>query len=372
MELWEGRVLGGRYELGPRIGKGANGSVYEAKRVDAKDGPFDGHRCAVKVLGRHRDGEPRSRMSDARSKREIEIVAKLDHPHIAAAFDGGMDEDGTLWFAMRLVAGADLWRHVKGIGLDPKRAFEIIAQAAEALNAAHSANVIHRDVKPQNLLIDKPESLHRDSPDSRPFIYVADFGIATILFGDGGASGITTDGTITDPVRSPPLTPEYAAREQWLPGGRPTEKTDVCALGRTLFALLTGNAPTKGEPLELRRLPRSLRGRRRRATSELLKRMTHDVPARRPEMSAVAREVRPLARERGHRRKQLPDRRRRQRRGRRLLVARRWWSLLAVVALVAVIVAVAIVLLTKGSPTRLPSSPTPAPFYFPDNAPLSR
>src|SRR5919198_1100286 len=142
-ELRTGAVVAG-FRVQSLLGEGATGSVYLAE-----DG--SGRRVALKLLSPELSRDERFRR---RFLRETEVAAGLDHPHAVRTVASG-EADGVLYLAMAYVEGSDLRELLRREGqLEPERALEIVGQAAEALDAAHTAGLIHRDVKPANMLND--------------------------------------------------------------------------------------------------------------------------------------------------------------------------------------------------------------------------
>jgi serine/threonine protein kinase len=240
------------------------GRVFEAFRIG---GAFKDHKSAVKVLDLSRSDDDRDALRD-RFVREILIVRDLSGPHIVPVIDADEEADGTLWLAMKLIDGPNLEAYVKQYGaLAPALAFELAAQVAVALQQAHELGIIHRDVKPSNLF------LERLGPP--PHVYLGDFGIGKI---------------IEEELRAPTIdvryTPAYAAPEQF---DRRTVSalTDVFGLGRTLYTLLTGRVPSSQRPLDLDDLPP--------VTANLLRQATAREAARRPDMKSFEAQLRRLA-----------------------------------------------------------------------------
>ncbi len=156
-----------------------------------------------------------------RFRRESRIAAAIDHPNVIPVFDAG-DEAGTLYIMMRLVEGTDLRAVIDDRGaLDPLRAARIVRQVGTALDAAHARGMLHRDVKPSNVLLAR-----------RDHAYLSDFGLAKPA---ESLEALTRHGTIVARV-------EYVAPEQVL--GQPVDaRADIYALGCLLFEALTGEAP---------------------------------------------------------------------------------------------------------------------------------
>jgi serine/threonine-protein kinase len=197
------------------IGEGAMGSVYLAEDTSR------GGRVALKVLVRDLAEDERFRK---RFLRESKLAASLDHPYVVPIVGAG-EEGGVLYLAMELVEGADLRELLRQESrLDPERAIGLLSQVAEALNAAHAAGLVHRDVKPANILI-------REEPDGE-HAYVCDFGLARHL---SSASSLTTDRGLVGTI-------DYIPPEQ-IEGGDIDGRADVYSLACVLFECLAGRRP---------------------------------------------------------------------------------------------------------------------------------
>jgi eukaryotic-like serine/threonine-protein kinase len=211
----------GRYRLERRIGAGAVGKVYLARDVGT------GASVAVKTLNLDRN-LPESERLDAgdRFRREAQLLEGLNHPGIARFLDTGV-ADGVAWIAMELIVGTDLTRYTRPARLLPEPLVAHVgARAAEALAYAHARGVIHRDVKPANILV----NLTRD------VVKLTDFGIARLGEHSQTRTGVTLG------------SPEYMAPEQ-LSGAEVGPPADIYALGATLFELLSGRRPHQAETL---------------------------------------------------------------------------------------------------------------------------
>jgi WD40 repeat protein len=206
-------LLAGRYRLEGLLGRGGMGEVYRA--VDTSDGQV----VAVKVLPAAAGHQHADRM-----RREAQVVASLAGPHIVELLDAG-DDDGRVYLAMRLVDGADLRRLLAGGRLDPARAVDILTQVAEALDTAHANGIVHRDVKPSNILLSEDGTA-----------YLTDFGIARPL--DPEVTKMTVTGGYVGSL-------DYIAPEQ-LRGLDVTGTADVYSLTCVLYECLTGNVPFPG------------------------------------------------------------------------------------------------------------------------------
>ena len=212
-----GRVLDNRYRIGSRIARGGMASVYEATdlRLDRV--------VAVKVMhpGLGDDNEFAERFV-----REARAAARLSHPNVVAVYDQG-DDDGTVFLAMELIPGHTLRDVIrKESPMSPARALAVIEPVLSALATAHRAGLVHRDVKPENVLI---------ADDGR--VKVADFGLAKAVSTD--TQHTATGGVLIGTVSY--LAPELVV------SGRADARADVYAAGVVLFELLTGAKPHEGE-----------------------------------------------------------------------------------------------------------------------------
>jgi serine/threonine-protein kinase len=203
------RALAGRYEIGEIIGRGGMGSVYVAR-----DSRHD-RDVAIKVLDPS-DATPEARI---RFLREIRVTAALTHPGIVPVFDSG-DAEGLLYYVMPRLTGESLRHHIKGAPLAPADACALVAEVADALDLAHRHGVVHRDVKPENILL----------VENRPVL--TDFGIAYFAEAETKTRTGVMVGTLL-----------YMSPEQ-LSGDAPVDaRADVYALGCVLHELLFGAAP---------------------------------------------------------------------------------------------------------------------------------
>jgi DNA-binding beta-propeller fold protein YncE len=204
-----GSTLAG-YRIEALIARGGMGVVYRATHLGLE------RPVALKVIAREladRDGFRQ------RFLRESRLAASLDHPAVVPVYDS-REVDGELIVAMRLVAGGDLRKLIDRDGpLQPRRAIALLGQVGEALDAAHAAGIVHRDVKPHNVLIEGERA------------FLSDFGLAKALGDSGAASGDSVVGTA-----------QYMSPEQWR-GGSFGPAADVYSLGCVLYEALTGIAP---------------------------------------------------------------------------------------------------------------------------------
>jgi serine/threonine protein kinase len=218
----------GPYRLVRRIGEGGMGAVYLAERA----GEGFTQRVALKLI-RAGYADPQLQQRLAAERR---ILARLEHPGIARLIDGGTTPSGQPFYAMEFVEGTDLLRYCDDHSLPLRARLKLFIQICEAVHYAHQQLVVHRDLKPGNILV---------TVDGRPKLL--DFGLAKLLEHDGGRDATQTASW---------LTPAYASPEQ-LRAGRVSTLTDVYALGVVLYELLTGRLPYEVErlhPAELTRV----------------------------------------------------------------------------------------------------------------------
>ncbi len=208
-----GMLIGGRYEVLEKIGTGGMSDVYKAK--DQKLNRF----VAVKVL-KQEFSENRNFVSKFRV--EAQAAAGLMHPNIVNVYDVG-EEEGIHYIVMELVEGITLKKYIeKKVRLTTKEAISIAIQVAMGIEAAHNNHIIHRDIKPQNIIISKEGK-----------VKVTDFGIAK------AASSNTLTSNVMGSVH-------YTSPEQ-ARGGFSDEKSDIYSLGVTIFEMLTGRVPFNGD-----------------------------------------------------------------------------------------------------------------------------
>ncbi|HYP88036.1 MAG TPA: serine/threonine-protein kinase, partial [Polyangiaceae bacterium] len=211
-----GTTLGKGYELQALIGQGAMGAVYRARAGSGED-------VAIKTLRPEAMGE----VTSQRFLRESELVRGLKHPHVVRTLDAGADEaTGLMYLVMPLLKGRDLDHVLTELAaLEPETAVRIALQAARGLTAAHRIGIIHRDVKPGNLILDEE--------DGEIIVRVCDFGIAKQI---GQESELTKTGSQLG-------TPDYVSPEQLKSSKHVDERTDIWSLGATLYQMLCGAAP---------------------------------------------------------------------------------------------------------------------------------
>jgi serine/threonine protein kinase len=201
------------------IGRGGMGVIYRASQLRPE------RPVALKVVAPELAADVDFR---ARFLREAQIAASIEHPHVVPVLGVG-EEDGLLFIAMRLIPGRDLAAVIGADGrLEPERAARIVDQVADALDTAHEQGLVHRDVKPANVLV---ESRRRGE-----HAYLTDFGLTKSMALSGG---LTSTGVVVG-------TTNYMPPEQWQ-GGRLDARVDVYSLGCVLFEALTGRVPYERE-----------------------------------------------------------------------------------------------------------------------------
>src|SRR5436190_9916633 len=210
-----GTVLTGRYRLIELLGQGGMATIYRANDAQL------GRDVAVKLL---RPEYGRAPDFGERFRNEAKAAASLNDPNIVSVFDYGQDEAGP-YIVMELVDGEDLSTVIRRTGaLPPRQAARIAAEVARALGAAHQRGIVHRDVKPGNVMIDR---------DGR--VKVADFGIARAI----AEAQMTLPGTTLGSVHY--FSPEQAR------GDQATPSSDIYSLGIVLYELLTGHRPWEAD-----------------------------------------------------------------------------------------------------------------------------
>ena len=210
-----GTLLSGRYRLDAKIGTGGMSTVYRAFDTTLE------RQVAIKVMHNHIAGDADQL---ERFRREARAVAQLSHPHVVGVIDAGED-GGTQYIVFEYVEGETLKDRIRRLGKLPvSEAVAYAIEIARALGAAHEQGIVHRDVKPQNVLIDGEGSAK-----------VTDFGIARTR----DQAGLTMDGRVLG-------TTDYVSPEQAL-GHAVTGQSDLYSLGIVLFEMLTGDVPFKGE-----------------------------------------------------------------------------------------------------------------------------
>ena len=255
-----GRIIEGKYRLEERIGVGGMGAVYRATRL------LIGDTVAVKLMHADfvRDAEAE------RFRREAQAAARLKHPNAVGVYDFGLTQDGTLYLVMELVEGESLRQLIKRQGvLEPAIACEIIRQVCAALDEAHRRHIVHRDIKPDNVIV--------DTTGKSPRVKVLDFGVAKLR--DVPTTTLTQTGSVVG-------TPHYMSPEQCL-GEDLDQRSDIYSAGIVLYEMLCGavpfNAPISTAVIvqHVNQPPPPLRGKNPAVTPALERAILHALEKRR-------------------------------------------------------------------------------------------
>ena len=217
----------GSYRLVEKLGAGGMGEVWRARHQ------LLARPCAVKLIRPELLGERGRDEAVERFKREARTIARLSSPHTVRLYDFGVSETGSPYFVMELLDGLDLQTLVQRFGpLPPERVVSLLRQACRSLAEAHQAGLLHRDIKPQNLLLCR-QGLECD------VVKVLDFGLAKSIRGEDAQ--ITAEGALTG-------TPAYMPPERVL-GEVADERSDLYSLGCVAYLMLTGRPLFAGEPM---------------------------------------------------------------------------------------------------------------------------
>jgi serine/threonine protein kinase/ketosteroid isomerase-like protein len=214
-----GQIIEGKYRVDARLGAGGMGTVYRATRL------FIGDSVALKVLHPEMVSDEQAA---ARFRREAQAAARLKHPNAVSVYDFGITHDGLVYLVMELVEGESLRDMIKRQGpLSLAAAIEITRQVCAALDEAHSRNIVHRDIKPDNIIVHTiAQSLH---------VKILDFGVARIRDAVPAAGSLTQTGMMVG-------TPRYMSPEQCL-GEEVDGRSDIYSTGVVLYEMLTGTVP---------------------------------------------------------------------------------------------------------------------------------
>ena len=212
-----GRTVAGKYKILRKLGQGGVGAVFEGELEGI------GQRVALKFLNKSFQMDSKTAL---RFLNEAKGLARLSHPNTVSLHDFGQDEEGHFFISMEFVEGVDLRKYLEEHGrLSPSDAIEVTLQAADALDDAHGKGLVHRDVKPENIMVRRRAR--------GLFIKVLDFGLARLV--EEGTSRLTNAGTLMGSLRY--ISPEQAS-------GREVDgRTDIYSLGIVLFEMLTGAQP---------------------------------------------------------------------------------------------------------------------------------
>jgi len=267
------------YEILGPLGEGGMGIVWRAVQLSTR------RPVALKLLLAGGFASPKARL---RFEREVELAARLEHPHIARVYESGLHQ-GVYYYAMELVEGVPLDQYVAEHGLSQRQVLALMRTVCEAVQHAHQRGVIHRDLKPSNILV---------TADGQP--HVLDFGLAKTIIEDEAQLAVSMEGEAAG-------TPAYMSPEQAAARLNQIDtRTDVYSLGVILYRLLTSEFPhdLTGTRLEvLRRIAEEEVRRPRQITKAvdkelealLLKALAHDPEGRYPTAHALAEDLRRYA-----------------------------------------------------------------------------
>lgn len=214
-----GQLLDGRYEVEAVLGQGGMGMVFRAKQISMQ------REVAIKTLHASLAWAP---TFFERFRREAEVASRLKHPNIITIYDFGRAPDGVCYYVMEMLEGVSLKALVKEEGpLSLRRAVNIIEQAARGLAHAHELGVVHRDLKPHNIMV--------SWLDGTDFVKVLDFGLVKALEEQEGEEKLTSTGQVLG-------TPQYMPPEQ-AGGELVDQRSDLYSLGGVLYYCLTGSSP---------------------------------------------------------------------------------------------------------------------------------
>lgn len=258
------------YRLLEKLGEGGMGTVYRAIHLRLEK------TVALKIMKCDRSANPQA---VSRFEREMRAIGRLEHHHIVRALDAG-EHSGVYFLAMEYIAGIDLDQLIRSVGpLEPEVACEICRQVALGLAHAHEHGLIHRDVKPSNLML---------GPDG--LIKVLDLGLAQLQQSSGGGIDLTLDGQMIGTLL-------YMSPEQLTDSKAVDHRTDIFSLGVTLYCLLAGGLPLeRGQPASMLPSISKVRHDTPAAVQTLLAQLLAISPADRIQsMSLVAQYLEPLA-----------------------------------------------------------------------------
>jgi len=226
-ELEAGSLFAGRFRIQRLIGSGGMGTVYLAEHEILR------RAVALKLLRRYLLADLNVM---GRFQREARAASRIVHPHITQVYDFGHSEDGVPYLVMEYVEGLTLQDAIDHDGAFAiPRALHVMVQVARALAAAHEAEVIHRDLKPNNVVLGT-------SQGQADFVKLLDFGLAKI-FGPEATASLSTQGMLFG-------TPEYMSPEQ-IGGTDIDHRVDLYSFGILAFELLAGRVPFDGTPVEI-------------------------------------------------------------------------------------------------------------------------
>jgi hypothetical protein len=276
-DVLPGSVLDGKYRVGEKIGTGGFGAVFRAEQIAL------GRAVAVKVF-RPTPGNDSALALD-RFRREGMTACRVNHPNAIQIHDSGISSDGIPYLVMELLEGHALTTEVERGSITLRRALSIAVAVCDALAAAHAAGIIHRDVKPDNVFLQRGD-----------VVKILDFGIAKLMTGDEDATSVET-GTLNTVG-----TPRYMAPERLTHAARADARGDVYSVAVVLYEMISGGSPWPGTsdvfglitnivtgtitPLETIGVPARV--------ADLVRRALAPEPADRPTAAELAREIEAL------------------------------------------------------------------------------
>jgi len=226
--MLRGTVIGGRYRVVRMIARGSMSRVYEAQQTSVR------RPVALKLMSQRFATDDQA---VGRFKREASVLAQIDHPNVVTVYDIGTTEHGEYFLVMEYVEGQPMSELIKEHGrLGPTRSMGLLLQVARALARVHGAGVIHRDLKPKNVLVTTGRS-------GIEVAKVVDFGLAKVTVEEPGDRALTRAGTILG-------TPEYMAPEQ-VRGTQVDHRADIYSFGCVAYEMLAGRPPFVGEEMSI-------------------------------------------------------------------------------------------------------------------------
>ncbi|HSN25997.1 MAG TPA: serine/threonine-protein kinase, partial [Kofleriaceae bacterium] len=220
-------TVGGRYALDGRLGEGGMGQVYRAKHIQL------GKAFALKIISPAFAGDHAAR---TRFNQEAKLASEISHPNIVSVVDYGEDAQYGAYMVMELVEGDSLVA-AGTLPMSTKRALDVLAQVADALEHIHKRGIIHGDVKADNIMLSAEASSNSAESRRRRVVRLLDFGLARRPEHGDGEEGVSGS-------------PHYLAPER-AAGGPPSVASDIYALGVLGYLLLTGTLPFDGNVVEI-------------------------------------------------------------------------------------------------------------------------
>lgn len=232
VELAPGELVGANHQVIRCLGSGGMSSVYLARNVHTNE------LCALKMLNNEISLHEEARQ---RFEREARAMKRLDHPNLLTLKDFGKSSDGSTFFIMDFLNGRSLAQElILNRVLDPVRACRIFVQVCAAMQHAHQAGVVHRDIKPGNIFLTQKIGKTSQNEVIEDYVKVLDFGIAKLsISSEDTETNLTQKGQVLG-------SPRYMSPEQCL-GGKLDQRSDIYSLGCVMYQALTGQTPFNGE-----------------------------------------------------------------------------------------------------------------------------